>query len=76
MRIQTKYDVTDRVWLLSNDKVHVVEIEKIEATVELLPNGKGYQQVINYRVRFEAGGSAKFSEDRLFETKTALINSL
>lgn len=74
MRIQTKFDVTDRVYTLYQNKVEVVEIKEIRVTCGF--SGKNFVTNIEYGVRFDAGGTARIHEDKLFENKQALVNSL
>lgn len=71
MEIKTKFDLGDEAFVLYSDRVHKVVITGIETFTNLLG-----ETVTNYNVRFAAGGETKMSENRLFETKQELFNSL
>jgi hypothetical protein len=71
MEIKTKFDLGDEAFVLYSDRVHKVVITGIET----FTNRSG-ETVTNYNVRFAAGGETKMSENRLFETKLELFNSL
>lgn len=84
MTIKTNFNLNDIVYLLKNEKIHVVEIVKIN--IQLGNNIErvdttNYRsdtpiQYVSYRVRYESGGEENFPENRLFTTKQDLINSL
>lgn len=70
MTIETKFNLGDKVFVLHNDRIHQVEVISLCAFTEI------HDVKINYDVMFHAGGTAKFSEKRLFATKQELIESL
>lgn len=76
MKIETKFNLDDEVFVLHNDKIHKVIVTGVFAFHEYNGTMTNKTFAINYRVKFEAGGETKFSEDRLFATKLSLINSL
>lgn len=77
MKIETKFNLGDKVFVLYHDKVHNVLVTGVFAFHEFNgPSNRDTTFAINYRVRFEAGGEEKFSEDRLFATKEKLLESL
>lgn len=84
MTIKTNFDLNDIVYLLKNEKIHAVEIVKINVqlgnSIERVDT-TNYRsdtpiQYVSYRVRYESGGEENFPENRLFATKKDLINSL
>lgn len=84
MTIETNFNLNDGVYLLKNEKIHFVKIVKINIqygyNIETVENnrygGSIPKQYVSYRVRYESGGEEEFSENRLFATKQALIDSL
>ena len=84
MTFETNFNLNDVVYLLKNEKIHVVEIVKINIqlgnNIELVDttNYRGDTPIkyVSYRVRYESGGEENFPENRLFATKKDLINSL
>ena len=70
MKIETKFNLGDKVFVLCNNKVQKVEVVSLCAFTEIS------DIKINYDVRFWTGGVETLSEYRLFETKQELINSL
>ena len=63
MKFETQFRLGDNVYVLYNDRIYNVEVTGIEVFITLKEQG------INYKVRFPAGGEAKFAETRLFFTK-------
>jgi len=84
MTIKTNFNLNDIVYLLKNEKIHAVEIVKINIqlgnNIERVDNTNYCSdtpiQYVSYRVRYESGGEENFHENRLFATKKDLINSL
>lgn len=76
MKIETKFNLGDRVFVLYQDRIHEVFVTGVFAFHEFNGTLTHSTFAINYRVKFEAGGEAKFSEDRLFATKEELLESL
>lgn len=70
MKIETKFNLGDKVFVLCNNKVQKVEVVSLCAFTEIS------DIKINYDVRFWTGDVETLSEYRLFETKQELINSL
>lgn len=76
MKIETRFNLGDEVFVLYNDRIHCVTVTGVEVFCTLKDNGINYTAGINYTVRFSAGGETRFAESRLFHTKVSLINSL
>lgn len=84
MTIKTNFDLNNIVYLLKNEKIHAVEIVKInvqlgnsiERVDTTIYRSDTPIQYVSYRVRYESGGEENFPENRLFATKKDLINSL
>lgn len=76
MKIETKFSINDEVFVLHNDKIHKVIVTGVFASREYNPTMTKISSTIEYRVLFSAGGETKFAEDRLFNTKESLLNSL
>lgn len=76
MKIETKFNLGDKVFVLYHDRVHNVLVTGVFAFHEFDGTLKHDTFAINYRVKFEAGGEEKFSEDRIFATKEKLLESL
>lgn len=70
MKIETRFNLGDEVFILYNDRIQCVTVTGIEVFCTFKDNR------INYTVQFSAGGETKFAESRLFPTKVSLINSL
>lgn len=72
MKIETKYDPTDVVWIMINNKptecvIYEVDPGKVMKTMS-------YQDV--YTIEGYNGNSPRFYERDIFRTKEELINSL
>lgn len=76
MKIETKFNLGDRVFVLYHDRVHEVFVTGVFAFHEFNGTLTHDTFAINYRVKFEAGGEAKFGEDKLFATKEKLLELL
>lgn len=84
MTFETKFNLNDVVYLLKNEKIHVVEIVKINIqfgnNIERVDTTNYCSdtpiQYVSYRVRYKSDGEENFPENRLFATKNELINSL
>lgn len=84
MTIDTNFNLDENVYLLKNDKIHIVKIVKINIqygyNVKTIDNhrygGSIPVQYVSYRVRYESGGEEEFPQNKLYTTKQALINSL
>ena len=76
MKIETKFNLGDEVFVLHNDKIHKVIVTGVFFFAEYNGTLTYKTSAVNYRVKFEAGGETKFEESRLFPTKVSLINSL
>ena len=70
MKIETRFNLGDEVFVLYNDRVHGVTVTGVEVFCTFKDNG------INYTVQFSSGGETRFAESRLFPTKISLLNSL
>lgn len=76
MQIETKFNLGDKVFVLYNERVHEVLVTGVFAFHELNGTLSHDTFAINYRVKFQAGGETKISEERLFATKEKLLESL
>ena len=70
MKFETRFKLGDSVYVLYENKVYNVEVVGIEVFITLK------EQVINYKIRFPAGGETKLSESRLYPTKQELLDTL
>ena len=70
MKFEIQFKLGDSVYVLYENKVYNVEVVGIEVFITLK------EQVINYKIRFPAGGETKLSESRLYPTKQELLESL
>ena len=70
MKIETKFNLGDKVFVLWHDKVQKVEVVSLCAFTEIS------DIKINYDVSFVPGWVETLSESRLFGTKQELIDSL
>lgn len=66
MKVETKYDLNDTVWYISNNKVNSQKVTGIYISVSGLEH-------IEYYLQF---GDVKYPESILFPTKEELLNSL
>jgi len=87
MTIETKFNLGDVVCLLKGEKVHFVQIIKINTQFGNQINcvndkqRNGFTsttptQYVSYRVKYQSGGKEEFGEERLFATKEDLLKSL
>jgi hypothetical protein len=87
MTIETKFNLGDVVCLLKGEKVHFVQIIKINIQygnhINCVNNDqcKGFtrttpMQYVSYRVKYASGGEEEFGEERLFATKEELLQTL
>lgn len=70
MKIETKFNVGDKVFVIWENKVYRAIVIDIDIRVSRLP------MKIIYQVQFETAGIIGFHEERLFATKQELIDSL
>lgn len=76
MKIETKFNLGDKVFVLYDSGIHEVSVTGVFAFHEFNGTLTHDTFAISYKVRFAAGGETKISEGRLFATKQELINSL
>lgn len=66
MKVKTKYDIGDRVWCISNNKVQNIEVTGFNITV----TSEGTE--IIYTLHYDL----KYDESKVFDTKEELLKSL
>lgn len=70
MKIETKFNLDDEVFVIWENKVCHAVVTAIDIHISCLP------MKIIYQVQFETAGIIGFYEERLFATKQELIDSL
>jgi len=73
MKIETRFDLGDKVFTLYNDRVNEVLITGIMTETTRFECGR---TTINYKIQFQAGGETKLGESKLFATKDELLKTL
>ena len=68
MKATTKYDIGDRVWLISGNRAVRSDITRVIISVET-PDNREVRYSLHY-------GDTEIPEDRLFSTKKELLESL
>jgi len=87
MTIETKFNIGDVVYLLKGEKVHNVQIIKINIQYGNKINFVNDKQrssitratpmqYVSYRIKYLSGGEEEFGEERFFKTKEELLESL
>jgi hypothetical protein len=72
MKIETKYDPADIVWIMINNKPTECVIDEVTPG----PRRKNVAYVDKYTIEGYNGNSPRFSDTEIFKTKEELINSL
>jgi hypothetical protein len=72
MKIETKYDPADIVWIMINNRPTKCVIDKVTPG----PRRKALSYVDKYSIEGYNGNSPTFSDTQIFKTKEELINSL
>lgn len=67
MKIETKFNIGDDVWMIANNKAEQVGIKSIVINVE---------EFTKVEYFLSNGNCLAFSEERFFTTKEALLQSL
>lgn len=69
MKIETKFDLFERFWVMHNNKPYNAEVQQIKIKV----NGNASTIIC---ITYEAGIADDILENRCFKTKQELIDSL
>jgi len=76
MKIETKFNIGDLLWIMKDNKPEKIGVEYIRVLCERPPLGD-YQHTIETYVSYKAYGSNEYhSEDQVYPSKQALLNSL
>jgi len=76
MTIETKYDVNQTLFFMSDNKVASGFVERISATVITLDSKPAADLRTRTDVSYKLSGGVELSEFRLFPTKEALLATL
>lgn len=75
MKIETKLDIGDIAFIMSNNKVKEVEVEEID--IRIKTNHLGViEKIIRYTLTHAAGDLNFFNESEIYSTKQDLLNDL
>ena len=77
MKIETKYNIGQPVWVIMNNKAQSLLIEAIEVGVEKAAISEdGIFSICEYRFSYSVGCGNWYKECELFPTKEELLKSL
>lgn len=77
MKIETKYNIGDAVWVITNNKVHHIRIDAIEVSIgKATTNEDGVLSISEYKTSYSVGWGNWHKESDIFPTKEELLKSL
>ena len=71
MEVNSKYNINDTVWIVNRNKVIQQKIQSVETTSYV-----NEKEIVKTEIEYTFIGGGKLSEDRVFNTKQELIDTL
>ena len=71
MEVNSKYNINDIVWVVNRNKVIQQKIQSVETTSYV-----NEKEIVKTEIVYTFIGGDKLSEDRVFNTKQELIDTL
>ena len=71
MEVNSKYNINDTVWVVNRNKVIQQKIQSVETTSYV-----NEKEIVKTEIEYTFNGGGKLPEDRVFNTKQELIDTL
>lgn len=71
MEVNSKYNINDTVWVVNRNKVIQQKIQSVETTSYV-----NEKEIVKTEIEYTFIGGSKLPEDRVFNTKQELIDTL
>ena len=71
MEVNSKYNINDIVWVVNRNKVIQQKIQSVETTSYV-----NEKEIVKTEIEYTFIGGSKLPEDRVFNTKQELIDTL
>ena len=71
MEVYSKYNINDTVWVVNRNKVIQQKIQSVETTSYV-----NEKEIVKTEIEYTFIGGGKLPEDRVFNTKQELIDTL
>ena len=71
MEVNSKYNINDTVWVVNRNKVIQQKIQSVETTSYV-----NEKEIVKTEIEYTFIGGDKLPEDRVFNTKQELIDTL